>query len=188
MKLEIVRGDITQLDVDAVVNAANGSLMGGQGVDGAIHSAAGPELQQACAELGGCVTGDAKATEGFRLKAKWIFHAVGPVWHGGTRGEDDCLARCYTRCMELASSRGVGVIAFPAISTGAYGFPRERAAEIAIRQVKQAGNQTSVKRVLFCCFDDETEAIYRRLLGSTAGETEAQRPATSVPGGFGAAG
>jgi len=181
MKVELVRGDITKLEVDAVVNAANATLLGGGGVDGAIHRAAGPELDMACAALGGCVTGDAKATPGFQLQAKWIFHAVGPVWHGGTRGEDECLTRCYVRCMELASSHGVDTIAFPAISTGAYGFPKQRAAEIAFRTVQESGKQSGVKRVLFCCFDDENAQIYYRLLDGSM-EVPAERPATSVPG------
>ncbi|GAC1357524.1 MAG: O-acetyl-ADP-ribose deacetylase [Acidobacteriaceae bacterium] len=162
MKMEVVRGDITGLEVDAIVNAANSSLLGGGGVDGAIHRAAGPELLRACERLGGCVTGDAKATPGFRLRARWIFHAVGPVWGGGTRREDDLLAGCYRRCMELAREHKAQSIAFPAISTGIYRFPRERAAAIAVRTVR--AEKEGVERVIFCCFDAETEEIYRRLI------------------------
>lgn len=161
-RLEVMRGDITKLEVDAIVNAANTSLLGGGGVDGAIHRAAGKELLRACEKLGGCPTGSAKATPGFKLPAKWVFHAVGPVWNGGSRGEDDLLAGCYRRSMELAREHTVKSIAFPAISTGVYRFPRERAAEIAVRTVKE--NDGGVDRVIFCCFDEETEKIYEKLL------------------------
>ncbi|HMF64611.1 MAG TPA: O-acetyl-ADP-ribose deacetylase, partial [Edaphobacter sp.] len=136
-QIEVVRGDITKLQVDAIVNAANTSLLGGGGVDGAIHRAAGKELLQACERLGGCVTGSAKATPGFELPAKWVFHAVGPVWNGGTHGEDEKLEGCYRRCMELAREYDVKSIAFPAISTGVYRFPRERAAHIAVTTVSE---------------------------------------------------
>lgn len=161
-RLEVMRGDITKLEVDAIVNAANTSLLGGGGVDGAIHRAAGKELLRACEKLGGCPTGSAKATPGFKLPAKWVFHAVGPVWNGGSRGEDDLLAGCYRRSMELAREHKVKSIAFPAISTGVYRFPRERAAEIAVRTVKE--NDGGVEKVIFCCFDEETEKIYEKLL------------------------
>ena len=172
MELLVVRGDITKLEVDAIVNAANSSLMGGGGVDGAIHRAAGPELVRACERLGGCVTGDAKATPGFRLRAKWVFHAVGPVWSGGARREDELLAGCYRRCVEQAREHEARSIAFPAISTGIYRFPRERAAEVAVRTVREAAEDSGVERVLFCCFDAETEEIYRRLLGEAADRQE----------------
>ena len=164
MHLEAVRGDITKLEVDAIVNAANTSLLGGGGVDGAIHRAAGGELLRACEKLGGCATGDAKATPGFQLPATWIFHAVGPVWAGGGRGEDEKLAGCYRRSMELAREHGVQTLAFPAISTGIYHFPRQRAAEIAVRTTRSLADSSGVKRVIFCCFDAATEEIYQQLL------------------------
>ena len=165
-QLIAVQGDITALQVDAIVNAANSSLLGGGGVDGAIHRAAGPELFAACEKLGGCATGDAKATPGFRLPAKWVFHAVGPVWHGGDRDEDHLLARCYSRCLELASEHKAASVAFPAISTGVYHFPSERAAEIAIRTVKQHADKSGVSTVQFVCFNSATLEIYLRLLAS----------------------
>jgi O-acetyl-ADP-ribose deacetylase len=152
-RIEIIEGDITTLDVDAIVNAANRSLLGGGGVDGAIHRTAGPELKAACAALGGCETGEAKITPGFRLKARHVIHTVGPVWGGGERGEDRLLASCYRNALALASERGLASIAYPAISTGAYGFPAERAALIAIRTVAAAlGQAASIERVVFCCF------------------------------------
>jgi O-acetyl-ADP-ribose deacetylase (regulator of RNase III) len=160
----VVPGDITRLEVDAVVNAANSSLLGGGGVDGAIHRAAGPDLLHACRLLHGCGTGSAKATQGFRLKARWIFHAVGPVWRGGNHGEDELLAGCYRTCLDLARERGVRSIAFPAISTGIYGFPKERAAEIAVRTVRDGVEASGVERVVFCCFDEGTAGIYEGLM------------------------
>ena len=161
---EIFRGDITTLAVDAIVNAANTALSGGAGVDGAIHKAAGPELMQASLALGGCQTGDAKATPAFALPAKWVFHAVGPVWRGGGHGEEAYLSSCYRRCLELATEHKVRNIAFPAISTGVYGFPRQRAAEVAVATVKQLADASGVERVIFCCFDEETAVIYKSLL------------------------
>jgi O-acetyl-ADP-ribose deacetylase (regulator of RNase III) len=165
-KLIPIFGDITGLHVDAIVNAANTSLLGGGGVDGAIHRAAGPELLEACRQLHGCQTGDAKATPGFRLPAKWVFHAVGPVWNGGERHEDELLARCYRRALELAREHNVSSIAFPAISTGIYGFPANRAAHIAVDTVKAHGDESGVELVNFVCFDDRTLRIYEQVLGA----------------------
>jgi O-acetyl-ADP-ribose deacetylase len=164
-EFKVVRGDITKLDVDAIVNAANTSLLGGGGVDGAIHRAAGPGLLEACRKLGGCATGSAKATEGFKLAAKWVFHAVGPVWNGGGNGEDELLEGCYRTCMELAREHGVKTIAFPAISTGIYRFPKGPAAEIAVRVCKEMVEGSGVERVEFCCFDEATAMVYERVLG-----------------------
>lgn len=164
MSLEAVRGDITKLEVDAIVNAANSSLLGGGGVDGAIHRAAGPELLEACRLLHGCSTGDAKATRGFRLPAKWVFHTVGPVWNGGEHGEEKLLASCYQRCLELAQEHQVKSIAFPAISTGIYRFPSDRAAQIAVSTVREHLEFSGVERVLFVCFDERTYSIYQSLL------------------------
>src|SRR6201996_7657268 len=163
-ELKVVRGDITKLEVDAIVNAANTSLLGGGGVDGAIHRAAGPDLLTACRALHGCATGDAKATPGFRLPAKWVFHAVGPVWHGGTQNEERLLASCYRRCLELAREHKAESIAFPAISTGIYRFPPEQAAQIAVRTVKE--NAAGIAVVQFVCFNDTTLEIYSQLLAS----------------------
>jgi len=163
VQFDVVRGDITKLSVDAIVNAANASLLGGGGVDGAIHRAAGPELLHACRLLHGCKTGDAKATPGFKLPAKWVFHAVGPRWSDGQHGEDELLAGCYEACLELAVKHGVRSIAFPAISTGIYGFPSQRAAEIAVRTVRENVTEP-VERVVFCCFDEGTAGIYEGLL------------------------
>jgi O-acetyl-ADP-ribose deacetylase (regulator of RNase III) len=163
-QLLAVTGDITRLQVDAIANAANSSLLGGGGVDGAIHRAAGPELVEACSKLHGCATGDAKATPGFRLPAKWVLHTVGPVWNGGNRNEDGLLASCYRRCLELAREHGVQSIAFPAISTGVYSFPPERAANIAIQTVRVHVDESGVEQVQFVCFNDETFRIYDRLL------------------------
>ncbi len=165
----VVRGDITKREVDAIVNAANSSLLGGGGVDGAIHRAAGPELLHACRLLHGCKTGDAKATPGFRLAAKWVFHAVGPVWNGGTLGEAEKLAGCYRRCFELARERGVRSMAFPAISTGIYGYPKQPAAEIAVAVCREMAEACGVVVVEFCCFDAETAEMYQRVLGDLSG-------------------
>lgn len=163
-ELIAIQGDITELRVDAIVNAANTSLLGGGGVDGAIHRAAGPDLFDACEKLHGCTTGAAKATPGFRLPAKWVFHAVGPVWQGGNRSEDELLAGCYRRAVELARQHGAKSIAFPAISTGAYRFPLERAARIAIRTVKAHLEGSGVEKIYFACFDAGTLNVYERLL------------------------
>jgi O-acetyl-ADP-ribose deacetylase (regulator of RNase III) len=165
-QLIALSGDITRLHVDAIVNAANTSLLGGGGVDGAIHRAAGPELLEACRKLHGCATGDAKATPGFRLPAKWVFHAVGPVWSGGHRNEDEQLAGCYRRCLALAAEHGARSIAFPAISTGVYSFPSGRAAIIAVDTVRAHVDSSGVEVVNFVCFDNETLRIYMDLLGA----------------------
>jgi O-acetyl-ADP-ribose deacetylase (regulator of RNase III) len=157
------RGDITTLAVDAVVNAANRSLLGGGGVDGAIHRAAGPGLLEECRTLGGCDTGDAKATGGHRLPARHVIHTVGPVWRGGDQGEHELLARCYRRSIEVADELEVVTIAFPAISTGVYGFPKEEAAEIAVTTLRSL-RPVSVHSVLLVAFDAETDELYRRLL------------------------
>jgi O-acetyl-ADP-ribose deacetylase (regulator of RNase III) len=163
-RMAISEADITTLAVDAIVNAANESLRGGGGVDGAIHRAAGPELVEACRKLHGCRTGDAKATPGFRLPAKWVFHAVGPVWNGGHHHEDELLAGCYRRALELAREHDVRSIAFPAISTGIYGFPADRAARIATETVKANVEASGVELVNFVCFDERTLRIYQGLL------------------------
>jgi O-acetyl-ADP-ribose deacetylase (regulator of RNase III) len=163
MRIEVSRGDITRETVDAIVNAANSALAGGGGVDGAIHRAAGAaDLRAACAALGGCPTGDAKATPGFALPARWIIHTVGPVWQGGGEGEADLLASCYRRCLEVADQLGALSVAFPAISTGVYGYPRPAAAETAVAALRSA--ETTVELVRLVAFDDETEQLYLRAL------------------------
>jgi O-acetyl-ADP-ribose deacetylase (regulator of RNase III) len=164
MKLiEIIKGDITKLNVDAIVNAANTSLLGGGGVDGAIHRNAGSDLLKECKTLNGCVTGDAKITKGYMLPSKYVIHTVGPIWKNGKNSEAEKLASCYRRCLEIATSYGLKSVAFPNISTGAYGYPKQRAAEIAIREVQNfLANKTSVDRVIFCIFDDENNSIYQK--------------------------
>jgi O-acetyl-ADP-ribose deacetylase (regulator of RNase III) len=164
MRIEIASGDITKETVDAIVNAANSALAGGGGVDGAIHRAAGTsELRAACAELGGCQPGDAKATPGFALQARWIIHTVGPIWRGGSHGEAAVLTSCYQRCLEVADELSARTIAFPAISTGVYGYPRREAAETAVAALRAA--HTNVELVRVVAFDDETMALYRAALG-----------------------
>jgi O-acetyl-ADP-ribose deacetylase (regulator of RNase III) len=164
-RIEIVQGDITTLHVDAIVNAANESLLGGGGVDGAIHRAAGPELLEECRTLNGCNTGEAKITKGYRLKAKWVIHTVGPVWHGGKSNEDELLTRCYRNSLTLAEKHVIRTIAFPCISTGVYRFPSERAARIALREIKSFldGNKT-VEKVMPVCFGSSDFQIYQTTL------------------------
>ena len=161
-RLRVVRGDITALDVDAIVNAANSGLRGGGGVDGAIHRAAGPELLDACRLIGGCPTGEVRVTPGFRLKAKDVIHAVGPIWQGGNHGEPALLASAYREAMRAAEVLGARDVAFPAISTGVYGYPLEAATEIAIATVSDfLRDHDTPQCVVFCCFDARTEAVYR---------------------------
>ena len=160
-RIELVNDDITTLEVDGIVNAANNSLLGGGGVDGAIHRAAGPALLEECRTLNGCATGEAKITQGYNLAAQYVIHTVGPVWHGGSDGEDDLLASCYKKSFELAREYDLHRIAFPAISTGVYGFPKKRAARIAIRQtLKELAENKELARVLFVCFNNETKVAY----------------------------
>lgn len=163
-KIELQKADITKLKVDAIVNAANTSLLGGGGVDGAIHRAAGPELLAECRTLNGCHTGDAKITKGYRLPSPFVIHTVGPVWHGGQKKEEELLASCYRRSLELAVANGVRSIAFPNISTGVYRFPKQRAAEIALTEVKEfLALNPSMEKVFFAIFDDENMEIYQKL-------------------------
>jgi len=171
-KIEIIDGDITALDADAIVNAANRTLLGGGGVDGAIHRAAGPELREACAMLGGCQTGEARITPGFRLPARYVIHTVGPVWGGGNGGEDLLLAACYRNSLDVAQAHGLASIAFPAISTGAYGFPAGRAAEIAVATaIESLRGATSVERLVFCCFGPDSRRHHETALAARASES-----------------
>ena len=162
-RIEVVLGDITRQQVDAIVNAANNSLLGGGGVDGAIHRAAGPELLEECRTLGGCPTGEARITRGYRLPAKWVIHTVGPIWHGGGQGEPDLLARCYRNSLALATQPqyGIRTIAFPSISTGAYGYPIRDAARLAVNEVDRfLANEPPLDRVTFVCFSQDAVRVY----------------------------
>lgn len=167
--IKVIQYDITQLDVDIVVNAANTSLLGGGGVDGAIHRAAGPELLTACRKLGGCPTGEARITPGFRLVAKWVVHTPGPVWHGGSHGEPQLLESCYRSSFRLAKEAKARSIAFPCISCGVYGYPKEQAARIALKVMHEYDKD--FRSIVACCFDAENASVYRQLLG-TATEPE----------------
>jgi O-acetyl-ADP-ribose deacetylase len=164
MRISVQIGDITTLAVDAIVNAANSSLLGGGGVDGAIHRAAGPELTEACLELGGCDTGDAKTTPGFGLPARWVIHTVGPVWNGGHSGEPQLLASCYRRSIEEAERVGARTVAIPAISTGVYGYPKEQAAAVAVATLEAI--DADIDEVILVAFDNRTAEVYERALAN----------------------
>lgn len=169
-KMTITEGDITRLQVDAIVNAANESLLGGGGVDGAIHRAAGPELLAYCRTLGGCPTGEAKITPGFRLPARWVIHTPGPIWHGGGQREEELLANCYRNSLALAETQGVHSIAFPAISTGIFGFPLQRATEIAITETQRfLEGHALPEEVIFVCFSADTAQVYRETMQRLVG-------------------
>ena len=170
-RLEIFRGDITTLPVDAIVNAANSTLSGGGGVDGAIHRAAGPRLLEACRALGGCETGDAKVTDGYDLPARFVIHAVGPVWRGGGHGEADLLASCYRRCLEIADGKKLASIAFPAIGTGVYGYPLDPATRIAVTETRDhLARGSSLAKVTFACFDAEAADMYTAAIGAVVAD------------------
>jgi O-acetyl-ADP-ribose deacetylase (regulator of RNase III) len=171
-RIEVIQTDITTLQVDAIVNAANSSLLGGGGVDGAVHRAAGPRLLEATRKIGGCPTGQARLTPGFDLPATWVIHTVGPVWQGGHAGEDELLASCYRESLRLAATVGATMVAFPAISTGAYGFPLERAARIAISEIeKNLDRYPEIERVLIAVRGDEATRIHRDALGRSLSST-----------------
>ena len=163
--IEVIQGDITKLKVDAIVNAANCSLLGGGGVDGAIHRAAGPELLQACIPLKGCETGQAKITPGFKLPAKFVIHTPGPVYRDGLHGEPELLESCYKNCLALAEQNCCETVAFPAISCGVYGYPWKEATEIAVKTIREYSAR-NVKKVIFCCFGERMEAVYKAVVGA----------------------
>lgn len=170
-RINVVEGDITRQETDAIVNAANSSLLGGGGVDGAIHQAAGPGLLAECKTLNGCSTGQAKITSGYNLPAKWVIHTVGPVWHGGTNNEDERLAQCYKNSLALATEHGIKTIAFPSISTGVYGFPMERAAAIAATEIKRfLENNTGIKKVTLVCFGHRAYTIHQDAVETVFGQ------------------
>ena len=165
-RIKVIKGDITKLKVDCIVNAANTSLLGGGGVDGAIHRAAGPGLRAECESLGGCQTGSSKITKGYNLSAKFVIHTVGPIWHGGESKEDELLASCYKTSFKLAQENNIKTIAFPCISTGVYRFPKDRAARIAVSTTKEVlGQDRKIESIVFTCFDEENFGIYNSLLG-----------------------
>ena len=169
-KIEIVEGDITKQNVDAIVNAANTSLRGGGGVDGAIHRAAGPELLAECRTLGGCPTGEARITKGYNLPAKWVIHTVGPVWSGGGKNEDSLLAGCYRNSLQVAAEHAVKTVAFPSISTGVYGFPMERATRIAIKEVVDfLEHEPAIEKVVFVCFGERAYNVYKKAIAEKGG-------------------
>lgn len=170
-RIELIQGDITKLNVDAIVNAANSTLLGGGGVDGAIHRAAGPELLNECRKLGGCPTGEARITRGYRLPARHVIHTVGPVWQGGRQGEDELLANCYRNSLKLAELNGLKSIAFPSISTGAYHFPIERASRIAVKSVREYLKETRrIERAFFVCYSEDDFVTYLNELGGRSQE------------------